>query len=69
MKMAGRGKNIGLLLTGMAIGATLVGGTTAYAADILAERSTQPIYVDGQRVQMEAYNIGGNNYVVRREVA
>ena len=68
MKMAGRGKNIGLLLTGMAIGATLVGGTTAYAADILAERSTQPIYVDGQRVQMEAYNIGGNNYVKLRDI-
>ena len=68
MKMAGRGKNIGLLLTGMAIGATLVGGTTAYAAGILAERSTQPIYVDGQRVQMEAYNIGGNNYVKLRDI-
>lgn len=45
MKMAGRGKNIGLLLTGMAIGATLVGGTTAYAADILAERSLSLIHI------------------------
>lgn len=46
---------------GLLAGAVLFGGTTAYAAGILAERSTQPIYVDGQRVQMEAYNIDGHN--------
>ena len=37
--------------------------TTAYAAGIMAERSTHRIYVDGREVQMEAYVINGNNYV------
>ena len=43
--------------------------TTAYAAGIVAERSTNRIVIDGKEVQMEAYVINGNNYVVRREVA
>ena len=37
--------------------------TTAYAAGIMAERSTHRIYVNGREVQMEAYVINGNNYV------
>ena len=37
--------------------------TTAYAAGIMAERSTHRIVVDGKEVQMEAYVINGNNYV------
>ena len=43
--------------------------TTAYAAGITAEPTWQPIFVDGQQVEMQAYNIAGHNYVVRREVA
>ena len=31
--------------------------TTAYAAGIMAERSANRIFVDGQEVQMEAYTI------------
>ena len=42
--------------------------TTAYAAGILAERSTHRIVVDGKEVQMEAYVINGNNYVKLRDV-
>ena len=38
--------------------------TTAYAAGIMAERSTHCIVVDGKEVQMEAYVINGNNYVM-----
>lgn len=57
--MKNRGKNIGLLLTGMAAGAALCGG--AYAAGIVAQPTWQPIFVDGQQVEMEAYNINGNN--------
>lgn len=59
--MKNRGKNIGLLLTGMAAGAALCGG--AYAAGIVAQPTWQPIFVDGQQVEMEAYNINGKNYV------
>ena len=36
--------------------------TTAYAAGIMAERSTHRVFVDGREVQMEAYVINGNNY-------
>lgn len=42
--------------------------TTAYAAGIMAERSTNRIFVDGQEVQMEAYVINGNNYVKLRDI-
>lgn len=64
--MKNRGKNIGLLLTGMAVGAVLCGG--AYAAGIVAQPTWQPIFVDGQQVEMEAYNINGNNYVKLRDI-
>lgn len=42
--------------------------TTAYAAGIMAERSTHRIVVDGKEVQMEAYVINGNNYVKLRDI-
>ena len=56
---------MGLLLTGMALGATFCGG--AAAAGIVAVPTRQPIYVDGQQVKMEAYNINGSNYVKLRD--
>ena len=42
--------------------------TTAYAAGIMAERSTHRIFVDGREVQMEAYRIKGNNYVKLQDI-
>ena len=42
--------------------------TTAYAAGIMAERSTNHIFVDGQEVQIEAYTIHGNNFMQLRDV-
>lgn len=63
--MNNRGKNMGLLFTGMALGATFCGG--AAAAGIVAVPTRQPIYVDGQQVKMEAYNINGSNYVKLRD--
>lgn len=52
------------VLAGMALCVTAV-----QAADSLAARpSSQPIYVDGQRVDMTAYNIGGSNYVRLRDI-
>lgn len=54
--------------SGLLVGVALFGGTTAYAAGILAERSSHPIYVDGELVQMEAYTINGNNYVKLRDI-
>lgn len=50
------------------LGAALFGGGAAYAEGVLAERSTSPVYVDGQRVELEAYSIFGSNYVKLRDV-
>lgn len=58
-------QNIATMVTGMASGASLVGGA---AASIVAEPTWQNIYVDGQQVFMTAYNIAGNNYVRLRDI-
>lgn len=58
-------QNLTAMVTGMAIGASLVGGA---AAGIVAEPTWQNIYVDGQQVSMTAYNIAGNNYVRLRDI-
>ena len=58
-------QNITAMVTGMAIGASLVGGA---AAGIVAEPTWQNIYVNGQQVSMTAYNIAGNNYVRLRDI-
>lgn len=59
-------RDMSMILTGLALGALLTGG--AVAAGITAEPAWSPIYVDGQQVQMEAYNINGNNYVKLRDI-
>ncbi len=57
------------LLTGVLLGAALFGGGTVLASSgVMATPSPQTIYVDGQRVNMTAYNIGGSNYVKLRDV-
>lgn len=56
------------LLTGILIGAVLASGGYAVAVSgVTAIPTWQPIYVDGQQVEMEAYNINGNNYVKLRD--
>ena len=44
------------------------GWTVRFHGNCIAELSVQPIYVDGQQVQMTAYSIGGNNYVKLRDI-
>lgn len=53
---------------GILAGLALSGPTAQAAASITATLSTQPIYVDGHRVDMTAYSIGGNNYVRLRDI-
>ena len=55
-------------LTGLVVGSLVFGGTTAYAAGILAERSTNRIFVDGQEVQIKAYTIHDNNFMQLRDI-
>ena len=52
------------ILAGLALGGPAAQASTSITATL----STQPIYVDGQRVDMTAYNIGGNNYVRLRDI-
>lgn len=62
-------KNAALLCVGIILGATLFGGMAVYAASgIMAERSANTVYVDGRRVELEAYLIDGANYVKLRDV-
>ena len=61
----------GTILYGAAcfmLGAALCGGGAAYAAGVMAERSTNAFYVDGEQVELPAYAINGNNYVKLRDV-
>ena len=66
--MKNRKQNVALMAAGILLGATLHGGAVQAAEMLAAQRSTQKIYVDGQQVQMEAYVIGGANYVKLRDV-
>lgn len=62
-------RRTGSFLLGLIVGAVMFSGTTAFAASgIMAYLSQQPIYVDGEQVSLTAYNIGGNNYVMLRDI-
>lgn len=58
------------LLVGVILGATLVSGFFASAAEsfLKAYPSTHTIYLDGQEIELEAYVINGSNYVKLRDV-
>ena len=47
----------------------LFGGVNAYAAGVLAERSSHKVTLDGVPVAVEAYNINGSNYFQLRDLA
>lgn len=53
---------------GILAGLALSGPAAQAATTITATFSNQPIYVDGQRVSMIVYSIGGNNYVRLRDI-
>lgn len=53
---------------GILAGLALSGPAVQAATTITAALSDQPIYVDGQRILMTAYSIGGNNYVRLRDI-
>lgn len=59
-----RKKNASTLAAGILIGAVLAGPTVQAAESYLkAFPSGQTFYLDGQKVQLQAYNINGYNYV------
>jgi len=50
------------------IGAVVSGSGIAYAAGVMAERSSCIVFVDGEQAELDAYLIDGSNYVKLREV-
>lgn len=59
-------------IVGLLLGVFLVAGTGAAAAvveTVTATLNQAPIYVDGTRVELTAYNIGGYNYFKLRDIA
>lgn len=57
------------LLAGIALGMALVSGSGAVTSAVLtATPSSQEFYIDGRRVQFEAYEIHGNNFVKLRDI-
>ena len=58
------------LLIGILMGAVLLGGNTSQAAESFfkAFPGSHTFYLDGQPIEMEAYNINGNNYVMLRDI-
>ena len=55
-------------LCGIVLGTLLLGNASANSAEIMASPSWHNFFVDGQKVEMTAYNIGGNNYVKLRDI-
>ncbi len=64
-----RKKNAGMLITGIVIGLLMAGpGVQAATKYLEAIPTHQAIYVGGKQVNMTAYNIGGNNYIMLRDI-
>ena len=61
-------KRVGTFITGFLVGATLFGGTAAYAAGVMAEQSTNRFFLDGREVSLNAYAINDSNYLRLRDI-
>ena len=66
--MMSKTKNALFMGIGVLAGLALSGPAAQATANLTAMLSDQPIYVDGQQVQLEAYEIHGNNFVKLRDV-
>lgn len=53
---------------GILAGIALCGPAVQAASGVTAKPSSQPVFVDGQRVSMTAYSISGSNYVKLRDI-
>ncbi len=63
-----RKKDTFLMVLGILAGLALAGPASAAVRQLTATPSTQSFYVNGQRIQFEAYAIGGSNYVKLRDI-
>jgi len=55
-------------IIGVIVGAILFGNISVATNNIIAQLSEQPIYVDGEKVEMLTYHIDGNNFVRLRDI-
>lgn len=62
------GKSAALLMAGVLTGILVSAPAAQAAAQLLATPSSQTFYLDGQRIELTAYEIGGNNYIKLRDV-
>jgi len=60
--------HLGTLAVGAMLGAALCGGASAAVTAITATPSANPVYLDGQQITLEVYNINGNNYMKLRDI-
>ena len=63
-----RRKEIALVTAGILAGIAVSGPAAQAAAGLMANPSSQRFYVNEQRVNLEAYEIGGSNYVKLRDI-
>ena len=63
-----RRKEIALVTVGILTGIAVSGPATQAAASLVANPSSQRFYVNEQRINLEAYEIGGSNYVKLRDI-
>ena len=63
-----KNKSVIPLLTGLLLGLLLGGPAVRAVEQLAAVRSAQPVYLDGQPITLEAYLIGGSNYVKLRDL-
>ena len=53
---------------GLIVGGILCGTTATAAANLTASPTSQTFYINGQKVEFEAYSIHGNNFVKLRDI-
>lgn len=61
-------KEIALVTAGILAGIAISGPAAQAAASLMANPSNQKFYLDGQRISLAAYEIGGSNYVKLRDI-
>jgi hypothetical protein len=57
-----------LIVAGVMAGVLLSGPAASAVARLTATPSSQTFYLDGQRINLEAYTISGSNYVKLRDI-
>ena len=55
-------------IIGFVLGAMIFGSASALAVSTIAYTTTSKVFVNGQNMEFEAYNIGGNNYFKLRDI-